>query len=524
MSNQNKVELKKVPKKSVASEESDAETDFSAMKYSDLWEYGVEHGLINEDHSKYKVIYARYIYKQTLEKYLTNFVDADKKGKAEINDKFNKKLSEKLSSQRKFVDNEERKSKFVDNEERKSKFADNEERRGKFVENEERKSKFADNEERKSKFADNEEKRSKFADNEEKRGKFVENEERRGKFVDNEEKRGKFVDTNKSSHRHNKVKISRDDDSDAELTEKSPKNKQSSPKNKQPPLKREINIRRANVPHITKTKTSMPQKEFNSELKKKWVIAQNDKLINKNYKFRPVFYSFITPDELTQFLDIYNRSPYNKREAFSKDFNKQIRQFMPGNLFASESITTNSSYKFLFTKANRIGLLNNVTFNFSLPKIVSGSELASYICVYLNSSDAMKALLRKGLMEKMGKAFDKSLNEKSSHSDLIKYGKSIDFFGEQIDEFKQELEDFISERDLRNFFKTLQYLSGNEKDHRCYLFYMIFNLFVNNNRKSNEQVTIRHGYNNPAEEEEEDEEEEEEKKDNDEEGGEEEEE
>jgi len=460
------------------------ETDYSGMQYPQLWEYGIQIGLINKTY-KYNSDFYHMVFRKSLIKYLTSYEEGKRDEKKETSKEFNSKLADAI-----------------------------------------------------------ERKNSKKEDESDDDNKSVS----KRKVTKEEDER----DVRKqSSFRHSKVPVSRseddssDDGSSNRKQSSRPSRREEASSNKRsgsvPPSrrkedftvssrKREDSIppsrrREGSVPPSRRREDSTPQsrkregsvppsrppkQEFSSELKKKWILAQKDGLINRKYMFRPIYYSFITPDELTHLLDAYNRIAHQKRVELSKDINRRINQFMPANVFVSEAIITNNAYKYLVSKANRIGLLDNVIFNYSLSKIVSAGELTAYIAVFLDSPKDLKSQLKARLSERITRGLDQQLNEKASYKQLITYGKSIDFFRDQIDSLTEQLEEFICERDLRNFFKTLQYLSGNEEIHRRRLFYMIFSLFVNAGRKS-DKIVFEYKYDDYQEEEENEQEEEQQK-------------
>jgi hypothetical protein len=250
------------------------------------------------------------------------------------------------------------------------------------------------------------------------------------------------------------------------------------------------NHNKNNSEHYNKNNSEHHNKNENiSELKRFWILAQKDGLINKNVHFKPIFYSFITPDEISHLLNRFNRMTTAKRNELSKEFNDEIRSFQPANTFSDEYIQISDTYKTLLNKAIAIGLLKEIKHDYTMSKIVSLSVLASYITIWLDNDDEQ---IRRTLSDKLNGRFEKGLNQFTSdkeitHRELTEYGKKIGFFTNWIDKYSEDLASFICIRDLRNMFKTVQYLSEDDEKLRKRRFYNIFHYYLNSTRDKVEE-------------------------------------
>lgn len=257
-------------------------------------------------------------------------------------------------------------------------------------------------------------------------------------------------------------------------------------------VKRNNEVQRNDRKYPTPTfKKEMRQRprgdEIVSKLKKLWNVAQNKGLIDNKLSFTPIYYSFITPDEMSHLLDEFVKGNEKESLALSNKINTEIKSFMLAKTYTNDIVQIDESYKNVLSKAIKIGLLDDIQFSYTMSKIVSLAELTSYVTVWLDMSSTNENV-KNTLKEHLTSRFERGLNQVAvdniSYKALIERGKESCFFDAWIDKYAKDLESFMSLSDLRNLFKTLQYLTRDDEIARRKRFYSIFVYYLNSVHKN----------------------------------------
>jgi len=236
------------------------------------------------------------------------------------------------------------------------------------------------------------------------------------------------------------------------------------------------------TPHVEK-------KVFHeSELMKLFNEAKKAGLVDSHFEFLPYFYSFITPDEFAVLLEKYLRTSSENKKTMVATFKRELKQFMASNAYANKLLYVHETYEELISKANQIGLLFGVEFDKIMKKIVSLPELAAFVVAAMASPEAIRKHMSKVLTERYEKGLKVPDETELTFDAFYKHGRSIGFFVDWIEDYKEQLRKFITVRDLRNLFKTIQYLSGEDERLRKKRFYTIFLYYLNT--KSEKEITL----------------------------------